>query len=255
MTLTLSPIKIPKLVEKNDSIAEIIVDGLEKSGINLIKNDIVVITQKIVSKSEGRLINLNHVKPSQKAKKLADITSKDARLVEIILRESNEIIRVRGSTIITEHRLGFICANAGIDHSNVRGYNGQSQNWYLLLPKNPDKSAMRIAINISKITGIIPGILIIDSHGRAWRNGIVGTTIGLYLVPGLVDLRGKEDIFGYKLRITQVAAADELAGAASLIMGQSDEKIPAVHVRGFPYDLRMSKISELLREKEEDLFR
>ena len=255
MTLTLSPIKLEKIIEPGDRLAKIIVSELPKNGLTLVKGDIFVITQKIISKSEGRLINLTEITPSQKAIALAEQSKKDARFVELVLRESKEVIRVREGTIITEHRLGFVCANAGIDHSNVRGSWGNAEDWFLLLPENPDLSALRIAKDIEYLSGINPGILIIDSHGRAWRNGTIGTTIGTYQVPGIVDMRGKEDLFGYKLRITMIAVADELAGAASLLMGQADEGIPVIHVRGFPYPLRDSAISELIREKKDDLFR
>lgn len=255
MTLTLSPIKLEKMIEPGDRLAEIIISELPKNGLTLVKEDIFVITQKIISKSEGRLINLTEIKPSQKAITLAEQSKKDARFIELVLRESKEIIRVREGTIITEHRLGFVCANAGIDHSNVRGSWGNAEDWFLLLPENPDLSALRLAKDIKYLSGINPGILIIDSHGRAWRNGTIGTTIGTYQVPGIVDMRGKEDLFGYKLRITMIAVADELAGAASLLMGQADEGIPVIHVRGFPYPLRNSAISELIREKKDDLFR
>jgi len=255
MTLTLSPIKLEKIIEPGDRLAKIIFSELPKNGLTLAKGDIFVITQKIISKSEGRLINLTEITPSQKAITLAKKSKKDARFVELVLSESKEVIRVREGTIITEHRLGFVCANAGIDHSNVRGSWGNAEDWFLLLPENPDLSALRIAKDIKYLSGINPGILIIDSHGRAWRNGTIGTTIGTHQVPGIVDMRGKEDLFGYKLRITMIAVADELAGAASLLMGQADEGIPVIHVRGFPYPLRNSAISELIREKKDDLFR
>jgi coenzyme F420-0:L-glutamate ligase/coenzyme F420-1:gamma-L-glutamate ligase len=157
--------------------------------------------------------------------------------------------------IVVEHRLGFVCANAGIDHSNVRGESGNPEEWVLLLPENPDMSAQTIRRRLEASSGARIGVLIIDSHGRAWRNGIIGTAIGLSGMPGLVDRRGVEDRFGYQLRITQIGSADELAGAASMLMGQAAEGRPAVHVRGFPYPLREGSISELVRSKEQDLFR
>ena len=168
---------------------------------------------------------------------LADKMNRDPRLVELVLSESKEIIRATEQAFIVEHKIGFICANAGIDHSNVQPENENEDDWYLLLPQDPDKSANMISSNIHQATSKKIGVIIIDSHGRPWRQGTVGTVIGTSLVPTLVDLRGKEDIFGYKLRITTVGAADELAAAASLMMGQADEKVPAVHVRGFPYEL------------------
>jgi coenzyme F420-0:L-glutamate ligase/coenzyme F420-1:gamma-L-glutamate ligase len=154
-----------------------------------------------------------------------------------------------------EHRLGFVCASAGIDHSNVRGEDGNPEDWVLLLPENPDRSAHEIRFNIKIATGNRIGVMIIDSHGRAWRLGTIGTAIGISGLPVLVDKRGWKDLFGYRLKITVVAAADELAAAASLVMGEAAEGIPAVHVRGFPYALRESSLNELIRSKENDLFR
>jgi len=242
-------------VEPGDRLGEIIWNAIIDNHIHIESGDILVITQKIVSKAEGRLTNLASVEPSSKAIEVGAITNKDPRLIELILSESREILRAVKGHIIVEHKLGFVCANAGIDHSNVEGNDKEKENWYLLLPRNPDKSARTIKKAIEKRAGCEIGVLIIDSHGRAWRNGIVGTTIGVAGVPALVDLRGKEDIFGYKLRITQVAAVDELAASASLIMGQVDEQIPVVHVRGFPYKLRGSSSKELIRKREKDLFR
>ncbi|MGZ9222390.1 MAG: coenzyme F420-0:L-glutamate ligase, partial [Anaerolineales bacterium] len=194
-------------------------------------------------------------------------TQKDARLVELILQESNEVLRTRPGTIIVEHKLGFVCANAGIDHSNVgsplpegeglevREAGDALEEWVLLLPANPDRSAETIRQEIQNKIGKRVGILIIDSHGRAWRNGTIGVAIGIAGLPGLQDLRGREDLFGFTLRITQVGVADELAAAASLMMGQAAEGTPVVHVRGFPYPLREASMKELIRPKEQDLFR
>jgi coenzyme F420-0:L-glutamate ligase/coenzyme F420-1:gamma-L-glutamate ligase len=172
-----------------------------------------------------------------------------------MLQESREVVRTRPGTIVVEHRLGFICANAGIDHSNVAGAGDSAEEWVLLLPMEPDRSAETIRSHIRSKTGMNIGVLIIDSHGRAWRNGTVGVTIGIAGLPGLVDLRGKPDLFDFTLRVTQVGAADELAAAASLVMGQAAEGTPVVHVRGFPYPLREASLNELLRPKEQDLFR
>jgi coenzyme F420-0:L-glutamate ligase/coenzyme F420-1:gamma-L-glutamate ligase len=180
---------------------------------------------------------------------------KDPRLVELVLQESRAVLRTRLGTVIVEHKLGFVCANAGIDHSNVAGEGTQQQEWVLLLPTDPDSSAQQLRRRFEQAGGCHLGVLIIDSHGRAWRQGVVGTTIGLAGLPGLVDLRGKPDLFGYTLRITQIGAADELAAAASLVMGQAAEGTPLVHVRGFPYPLREGSLQELLRPKEQDLFR
>jgi coenzyme F420-0:L-glutamate ligase/coenzyme F420-1:gamma-L-glutamate ligase len=232
-----------------------IFDALRENQIELEKGDILVITQKIVSKSENRLVNLAEVNPSSRAIELGEQTQKDPRLVEMILRESNEVLRARPGLLIVEHQLGFVCANAGIDHSNVEGPHGSMGDWVLLLPKDPSQSASLIRQRLLELSGVDLGVLIIDSHGRAWREGTVGISIGLSGIPALVDMRGKEDLYGHKLRYTIIATADELAAAASLVMGQVTEKIPVVHVRGFPYDLQESEFTALIRKKEQDLFR
>ena len=200
-------------------------------------------------------MNLATVMPSVRAQELGAAIDKDPRLVELVLQESNTVLRTRPGTIIVEHKLGFVRANAGIDHSNVAGEGRQSEEWVLLLPTDPDGSAQRLRQRFEQASGCRVGVLIIDSHGRAWRQGVVGISIGLAGLPGLVDLRGQPDLFGYTLRITQIGAADELAAAASLVMGQAAEGTPLVHVRGFPYALRESTMKELLRPKDQDLFR
>ena len=200
------------------------------------------------------MVDLRTIRPGLRARTISVKVNKDPRLVELILSESKSVMRIRKGTIIVEHKKGFVCANAGIDHSNTVG-GEDSENFVLLLPKNPDHSATVIRKKLKELTGQEIGVLIIDSHGRAWRNGTIGTTIGLAGFPALVDLRGKPDLFGYKLRATQIAAADELAAGASLLMGQADESRPCIHVRGFPYELRESSLVELIREKKRDLFR
>ena len=253
--LILTSLQHIPLIRHGDDLADILVHALETNQISLEDNDILVLAQKIVSKAEGRTVNLVTVTPSPQAVALAEKTEKDARLVELILQESNEVVRTRTGTIVVEHRLGFVCANAGIDHSNVAGAGDSQEEWVLLLPANPDRSAEMIRSEIHAKTGKRIGVLIIDSHGRAWRNGTVGLAIGIAGLPGLQDLRGEPDLFGFTLRITQVGAADELAAAASLIMGQAAEGTPVVHVRGFPYQLREGSLQELIRPKEQDLFR
>ena len=254
-TLTLQSLQHIPIIRHGDNLADIIVQALQENDIALEDQDILVLAQKIISKAEGRSVNLATVKPSRQAMHLAEKTEKDPRLVELILQESNEIVRVRTGTIIVEHRLGFVCANAGIDHSNVAGTGDETEEWVLLLPAEPDRSAERLRQQIRSRTGKQIGILIIDSHGRAWRNGTVGAAIGIAGLPGLQDLRGEPDLFGFNLRITQVGVADELAAASSLVMGQAAEGTPVVHVRGFPYPLRAGSLQELLRPKEQDLFR
>ncbi len=260
MPLTFIPIpKIP-LIQPGSDLAAILLECTQNAHLAVEDGDILVLAQKIVSKSEGRQVNLNTVTPSEQAIELAKKTDKDPRLAELILRESREVLRVRPGTVIVEHRLGFVCASAGIDHSNVNAPEAQAagtqpEDWVLLLPEDPDRSALEIRRRLKLLTGHRLGVMIIDSHGRAWRRGVVGTCIGLSGLPAVVDARGKPDLFGYRLRITFVAAADELAAAASLVMGEAAEGTPAVLVRGFPYPLREGSLQELLRPKEEDLFR
>jgi coenzyme F420-0:L-glutamate ligase/coenzyme F420-1:gamma-L-glutamate ligase len=255
MTLILTPLPNIPLIRPGDDLADIILTSLRTESTTLQDGDILVLAQKIVSKAEGRLVNLATVIPSKEALELAIRSEKDPRLCELLLRESREILRVQPGTVVVEHRLGFICANAGIDHSNVAGEGTATEDWVLLLPEDPDRSAAEIRAKLEAATGARIGVMIIDSHGRAWRLGVVGACIGLSGLPGLVDMRGKPDLFGFTLRITQIAAADELAAAASLVMGQAAEGRPAVHVRGFPYTLREGSLKELLRTKERDLFR
>jgi len=255
MTLTLTALPDIPLIRPGDDLGAILLAALAKAGLFLMDGDVLVLAQKIVSKAEGRMVNLTQVTPSPRAIELAVQVEKDARFVELVLQESLEVLRTRPGTLIVEHRRGFICANAGIDHSNVEGSWGNPDDWVLLLPVDADASAERIRRCVAKGSSLKLGVMIIDSHGRAWRNGVVGVCIGLAGLPALVDLRGEPDMLGFRLRITQVATADELAAGASLLMGQTAEGTPAIHVRGFPYPLRESYLGELIRSKETDLFR
>ncbi len=262
MPLTLTPLPGIPLVQPGDDLVAVILDACQRANVTLEDGDILVLAQKIVSKAEGRLVNLEDVVPTPDAIELAGRSGKDPRLCELILRESNEVLRVRPGLVIVEHKLGFVCANAGIDHSNVSSpvawggtQNSDLAEWYLLLPENPDRSAAGIRRTIEVETGRHLGVQIIDSHGRAWRQGVVGTTIGLAGLPAVVDARGWSDLFGYTLQATVVGVADELAAAASLVMGQAAEGNPVVHVRGFPYPLENGQLGDLLRPREKDLFR
>jgi len=255
MSLTLTALSEIPIIQPGDNLGSLICDALNKADLLMRDGDILVIAQKIISKAENRLVNLTQVKPSERAKEIAAIALKDPRFIELVLQESKSLIRIRPGLIISEHRNGFICANAGIDHSNVKGVWGNPEDWVLLLPKNADESARKLRIDLEGRFGVRIGVLIIDSHGRAWRTGTVGMTIGLSGFPALVDLRGEEDLFGYKLKVTLVAAADELAAGASLIMGQAKEASPVVHARGFPYKMRESSLEELIRPVEQDMFR
>lgn len=240
-------------VERGAQLAETLRAAIKRSGRTLEAGDVVVVAQKIVSKAENRSVRLAAVTPSARALELAQIVGKDPRLVELILQESREVLRAKPGVLIVEHRLGLVMASAGIDQSNVPGVDGEEI--ALLLPEDPDASARRIRDGLRDACGVEVGVVINDSFGRAWRNGVAGVAIGVAGIPALVDLRGRADREGRPLRVTQVAAADELAAAASLLMGQSDEGCPAVLARGFPYAQRASSIAELIRPRAEDLFR
>jgi coenzyme F420-0:L-glutamate ligase/coenzyme F420-1:gamma-L-glutamate ligase len=256
MSLVIQPIKEIPLIRPGDDLCQILSVALELENVTLQDNDILVITQKIISKAEGQLVNIAEINPSKEAEEIAVKCEKDPRLVEVILSESREVVRIAKGTLVVEHNLGFVCANAGVDHSNIDNTQNEEEIWYLKLPVNPDESARKIRQFFKERDNVNIGVMVIDSHGRAWREGIVGIMIGTAGVPGLVDMRGQLDLFGEPLRITQIGAADELAAAASLVMGQADEHIPVVHVRGFPYALSdNTSLGEVLREKGKDLFR
>jgi coenzyme F420-0:L-glutamate ligase / coenzyme F420-1:gamma-L-glutamate ligase len=215
--------------------------------------DVIVLAQKIVSKTEGRSVDLRDVVPSPRARELAEVAQKDPRVVELILRESTSMLRCRPGLIIVEHRSGFVMANAGIDASNVDAADGDDR--VLLLPEDADRSAAVLRDTFKSRLGRDIGVVINDSFGRAWRNGTVGTAIGVAGPPGLWDMRGLPDRNGRLLRATEVGVADELAAAASLLMGQGSEGLPAIHVRGFPLAFRPGSVRELIRNRDIDLFR
>ncbi len=235
------------------SLTRLLLEAIARAQTALAEGDVVVLAQKIVSKAEGRRVRLADVTPGGHAIALAVSVGKDPRLVEIMLRESREVLRAKPGVLIVEHRLGYVMASAGIDRSNVPSDPGDA--CVLLLPEDPDASARRLREALREASGVDVGIVINDSFGRAWHNGVVGTAIGVAGIPALVDLRGEADREGRPLEVTQVAAADELAAAASLLMGQGAESVPAVLVRGFPYAQRASTASELVRPRAEDLFR
>lgn len=253
--LVLTPLKNIPLIRQGDNLADILVNALPDTDLELRNNDIFVVAQKIISKSEGRMVNLADITPSSRAMELVPQIEKDPRLIELILRESKEVMRVRKDVIVVEHRLGFVCANAGIDHSNVKGEGNVDEEYVLLLPQDPDASAQKLRYEIKQLANKDVGVMIIDSHGRAWRNGTVGICIGLSGIPALVDERGWKDLFGYTLKATVVGVADELAAAASLVMGQAAEGTPVIHARGFPYPLGEGSLKELIRPKKMDMFR
>lgn len=249
LTLTCLP-GLP-LIEPGDELVPLIAAGLERASITLADGDVLAIAQKIISKAEGRRVRLADVTPSDQAVELAASVQKDPALVELVLQESQRVLRTRPGLMIVEHRLGFVCANAGIDHSNV----AEGDESVLLLPLDPDQSARSIRAGLAALFGVQPGVLIVDSHGRAWRMGTVGVAIGVAGFPALQDMRGEPDLFGRKLEITQIGLADEVSAAASILMGQAGESSPVVHLRGLPYPLREGSLGELIRPQEEDLFR
>ena len=249
--LVLTPLPGIPFVRQGDDLAAVILRGLARARVTLADGDILVVAQKVVSRAEGRLVDLRTVTPSAEAEALAAKVEKDPRLVELILQESNAVLRAVPGVLIVEHKRGFVCANAGIDHSNVCG----DDECVLLLPEDPDRSAADLRRRLEEASGARLGVVINDSHGRAWRLGTMGVAIGVSGLPALVDLRGRHDLLGRELMATWVGAADEVAAAASLVMGQAAEGVPAVHVSGFPYPLREGTLQELIRPRDKDLFR
>jgi coenzyme F420-0:L-glutamate ligase/coenzyme F420-1:gamma-L-glutamate ligase len=247
--LVLTPLPGIPMIAAGDDLAAIILAALRQSGRPLASGDVLVLAQKIVSKAEGRTVDLRTVAPSPRAIALAHETQKDPRVVELILAESTEVLRHRPGVLIVVHRLGLVLANAGIDRSNVGGDD------VLLLPRDPDRSCAELRRAIGNAAGVDVGVMIIDSIGRAWRNGTIGTAIGIAGLGGLLDLRGTPDLFGRALETTEVGLADELAAAASLVMGQAGEGTPVVLARGLGYGRRDGTAQELIRAREKDLFR
>jgi coenzyme F420-0:L-glutamate ligase/coenzyme F420-1:gamma-L-glutamate ligase len=241
------------LIAAGDELAPVIVAALAASGEQLRDGDILIVAQKIVSKAEGRLVRLAGVTPSPQAQELARKVNKDARLVELILQESTEVVRYRRDVLVVAHRLGFIMANAGIDMSNIE--HGAADETALLLPLDPDASCARLRAALKTTSGADVAVIINDSHGRAFRNGTVGVAIGVSGVAALADLRGRPDLFRRQLRHTEVGIADEIAAAASLLMGQAGEGRPIVLARGLAWLRRDGSAGELVRAKELDLFR
>lgn len=236
-------------IRPQDPLPRILANAFASTGGGLRDGDIVVVAQKIVSKSEGRLVRLADVSPSVEAETLASETDKDPRLVELILRESTEIVRKRPGLIIARHRNGCVVANAAIDLSNAG-----DEATAVLLPENADASAQAIAMGLGVITGAAVAAIVIDSMGRAWRNGTLGTAIGCYGLPALFDRRGQRDREGVELQSSEIGLGDEIAAAASLLMGQGDESLPAVLVRGLDWAEGSGVATDLVRPREQDLF-
>jgi coenzyme F420-0:L-glutamate ligase/coenzyme F420-1:gamma-L-glutamate ligase len=246
------PLQDLPLVGAGDDLIELVASALERNDVTPRAGDVLVVAQKIVSKAEGRLIDLATVEPSAKAVELAAEVDKDPRLVELILSESVRVVRARRGVLIVEHRLGFVMANAGVDQSNVGPPGAQRA---LLLPRDPDRSAETLRLGLAARTGADIAVVINDSFGRAWRQGTAGVAIGAAGLPALVDLRGRPDLFGRKLEASIIGFADEIAAAASLVMGQADEALPAVIIRGLRWSAPPSTAASILRSPNEDLFR
>ena len=253
MVVTLRPIPGIPLVRPRDDLAELLILACERQAISPEEGDVLVLAQKVVSKAEARYIDLATVVPSARAHSLAAEVEKDPRLVEVILGESRRVVRRRPGILIVEHRLGFVMANAGVDRSNVDPEAGAEP--VLLLPRDPDGSAATLLARLSAHFGKPLAVIISDSWGRAWRRGTVGVALGAAGLPAVMDLRGRPDLFGHELRVTQTGFADEIASAASLLMGQAAEATPAVLVSGLSWSAPSMPASALLRPPEEDLFR
>jgi coenzyme F420-0:L-glutamate ligase/coenzyme F420-1:gamma-L-glutamate ligase len=239
-------------IEPGQALEDVLIAALEQNRQSLAERDVVVVCQKIVSKAENRYVDLHSVTPSARATELASNCQKDARFVELVLRESTEVIRCVKDVLIVRHRLGFAVANAAIDQSNIAGADDR----VLLLPKNPDASAARLRSGVQARLGVSIAVLISDSFGRPWRLGVCGTCIGCAGLKPLADMRSRLDRFGRALKVTQVAVADEIAAAATLLMGEANEGRPVVLVSGVPHEyfLDPGPASRLVRSREQDLF-
>ena len=236
-------------VQPGSDLVAILSEALLAAGRPINGGDALVVTQKIVSKAEGRYVTLDSVTPSEEALRLAKITGKDARLVELVLTESTAVVRAAPNVLITRHRCGYVMANAGIDRSNT-GSGGA----VLLLPKNPDASAERLRQGLGVRFGSPPAVVISDSFGRPWRYGVVNVALGASGLPALVDKRGQPDRDGRPLEVTQIALADMIASAAGLAMGEGAEGIPAALIRGAMWPAGSLPAAALLRPLSEDLF-
>jgi coenzyme F420-0:L-glutamate ligase/coenzyme F420-1:gamma-L-glutamate ligase len=238
-----------------DDLAGAIRRGLLQSGIALRGGDVVVVAQKVVSKAEGRYVRLADVEPSPRAAELAAIVCKDPRFVELVLRESCEVVRAVANVLVTRHRLGHVMANAGIDRSNLPADGAASDERVLLLPEDPDASARRLGEALGAAGEGWPAVIVSDSFGRPWRQGTVNVALGVWGLPAVVDRRGERDRHGRVMQVTQVALADGVAAAAGLAMGEGAEGTPVVHVRGVAWHAAPTGSGPLIRPVAEDLFR
>jgi coenzyme F420-0:L-glutamate ligase / coenzyme F420-1:gamma-L-glutamate ligase len=252
-SVTLTALRGIPEVRSGADLAQLLAGALSSAGLTLRADDVLVVAQKIVSKAEGRLVALSTVIPGARALELARLTGKDARLVELVLAESSEVVRAGKDILIVRHRLGFVMANAGIDRSNLAG--GGEGAEVLLLPVDPDASAAALRAALGTRAGVAPGVIVSDSFGRPWRRGVVNVAIGAAGVPALLDRRGETDRAGRRLEVTEVALGDALAAAAGLVMGEAAEGIPAVLIRGCSFKAGALPALALIRPLDQDLFR
>jgi coenzyme F420-0:L-glutamate ligase / coenzyme F420-1:gamma-L-glutamate ligase len=244
-------------VEPGGDLAALLSDALEARAVAPRPCDVLIVAQKIVSKAEGRFVELDSIVPSDEARRLATLTGKDPRIVEVVLGETDEVVRVAANVLIVRHRLGFVMANAGVDRSNVPAAPaaGTERERVLLLPRDPDGSAAQLRQRLLERFGVPLGVIISDSFGRPWRRGVVNVALGSAGVPALIDRRGERDRNGRALEVTEVAFADAVAAAAALVMGEAAESTPVVLARGLAWSAPARMARALLRPKEEDLFR
>ena len=249
----MTPLAGIPFVHEGDDVARLVGDAIESAGVTPADFDVVVVTQKIVSKAQGCRVRLADVEPSARAMELAVSLDKDPRMIEVVLRESNEVVARGHGVLITEHRSGHVMANSGVDRSNVgRSSDGES---VLLLPPDPDASAATMHRSLEARFGCRLAVVVSDSVGRAWRNGVAGIAIGAAGLPSLTDLRGDPDLFGVPLKVTLTGFADQIASAANLVAGEGAEGVPAVHVRGLRWSATAVPARALVRDRESDLFR
>lgn len=238
------------IVKEGDNLAKLVCETAEKQNTSIQNADIIVITHVVVSRAEGKTVNLDEVVPSEFAKSIARQYDKDPAMIEVVLQESKSIKRMGDGKLITETKQGFVCANSGVDKSNVPG-----EGIVALLPDDPDASAERIRQEIRRLTGCDVAVLISDTHGRPLREGEINVAIGVAGIKPIRDRRGEKDLFGYVLRVKQTAVVDELSSAAELVIGQADEGVPVAIIRGYNYlKSENAKATELVRPQEKDLF-
>jgi coenzyme F420-0:L-glutamate ligase/coenzyme F420-1:gamma-L-glutamate ligase len=251
--ITVSAVPGIPMIAPGDDLASAVAIGLQRTDIKPENGDVIVLAQKIVSKAEGCYVDLAKITPSPRAKDIAVVVDKDPRHVEVILSESCEVLRQRTGVLITVHRLGFIMANAGVDQSNIE--HPEFSEPVLLLPKDPDGTCAKLKAQWDRHFGCSLGVIINDSFGRPWRMGVTGVALGAAGLPSLHSLVGEPDLFGRRMRVSEIAVADELAAAASLLMGQADEGLPVIHIRGYRSQAPARNAQALIRPKDMDLFR